>query len=781
MHVGRRDLADDIITEISQKNQKLEDRRNYYIKPMWFIMYFLIIVLFYDKTYYYFYNNTNITTMSENVTENNKTSSEQCIGADLIHTLSNHTNESCSRTLLTDGNLPMHDQEIFVGRENDVLEVMRSVDRANIVNINGAPGFGKSTVAIHVGHHVIKHGTLVQYINVEDKLFSFYNSFKTADGENKKSDSELLKQKQDFETRSLTELGTPSLLPYKPKHFSEYRHYHDDFHDELINWSESINCFVVLILDNCDDVISSFLGEFTHFIKSLVHRSHDNLHIIITSRIKMSNWFVSWTVKELNMTTSILLLDKIAPGISVDNLTEIAKVVEGCPLALKVIGQLIDRYGEEIAHHLRKDIMVLLEKTSNRRERFPIIMEATLSKLEMLKDCSYMYTLSLFPGSFDKRAADAIITTSDTQEQECKSESYVKHSLLDEYFIPHQRYQMHRLIREYLKNRVLTSDKRIFAKRLKAYFVTFLLKYATKQELDYVQMQTVTTEMHNLYYLKVLLMSENHLSARELAALAFLTNIQQIVTLEELLNFYPMYMLKVNEILLYLNPDLCRKLYLHIVKYLYEQCKCETLSEYVQNFFNSTCMEYFQCATINTLNQILQQPSSTALEDESSFLNRVSKYHCREVYYQQYSVSDALSASMYFVILNYNYTKKQKLIIYFLAFAMLTMIVDLINISNNIYTQQILHVQPLFIETTATEICHSTLNLFGYYVMLYFAILIMEYVKVYLFRRIVDMTLFHIIAFLLPLFISTIFISIYIFIRNTLQVTRFCKLIPICL
>ena len=48
------------------------------------------------------------------------------------------------------------------------------------------------------------------------------------------------------------------------------------------------------------------------------------------------------------MTASILLLEKIAPGICVDNLTEITEVVDGCPLALKVIGQLLDRSGEEI-------------------------------------------------------------------------------------------------------------------------------------------------------------------------------------------------------------------------------------------------------------------------------------------------------------------------------------------------------------------------------------------------------------------------------------------------
>ena len=54
---------------------------------------------------------------------------------------------------------------LFVDRENQVLLRMA---RAYIVNINGAPGFEKSTLAINVGYEIVKNGTSVRYINVED-------------------------------------------------------------------------------------------------------------------------------------------------------------------------------------------------------------------------------------------------------------------------------------------------------------------------------------------------------------------------------------------------------------------------------------------------------------------------------------------------------------------------------------------------------------------------------------------------------------------------------------
>ena len=69
-----------------------------------------------------------------------------------------------------------------MGRENDVHQVLRRVTNAHIVNINGAPGFGKSTLAIHVGYEMIKNGTSVRYINVEDKLSSFVNEPQKSEG-----------------------------------------------------------------------------------------------------------------------------------------------------------------------------------------------------------------------------------------------------------------------------------------------------------------------------------------------------------------------------------------------------------------------------------------------------------------------------------------------------------------------------------------------------------------------------------------------------------------------
>lgn len=410
-------------------------------------------------------------------------------------------------------------------------------------------------------------------------------------------------------------------------------------------------------------------------------------------------------------------------------------------------------------------------------------MEATSSRLEWLKDCTCMHSLSLFPGSFDKHAANAIITTSNTEKQECNLEAYVRHSLLEEYFVSRQRYKMHRLIREYLKQKVLISDKNVFARKLRAHFVNILLKYSTKQEFDSIEMQMIASEAHNFHYLKSMLMNANHMSAEELAALAFLTDVQPIVKIKELLKFYPTYTMKVNDICPLLNPDLCRKLYLHTVKYLYKQCKCETLSEYLQNFFNSTCMEYFQCTTINTLNQILKQSISTAFEGEKQFLDRVANYHCSEIFQRNLMINVIISITLgRYIEGTYNpFTQKRMLnIITLLIVVMITWTVNLIKNNKTIFADKIVQPLLIIIETVAKEICYSTVYLF-IVTLIVLPIIIIVNIKVYMHDHERTSGKYFPLWFMIITFITIITIAFIIYYKNVMLLYfSSCQFIPIC-
>ena len=97
--------------------------------------------------------------------------------------------------------------------------------------------------------------------------------------------------------------------------------------------------------------------------------------------------FDCWIVKELNQSASTEMLDKIAPAIDNETLREVAELVEGCPLALKVIGQLLHIHGAKLMPKLKKEVINLLDEASLQKQRFRIIMDVAFERLGVIKDC----------------------------------------------------------------------------------------------------------------------------------------------------------------------------------------------------------------------------------------------------------------------------------------------------------------------------------------------------------------------------------------------------------
>ena len=452
--------------------------------------------------------------------------------------------------------------------------VLHRVASAHIVNINGAPGFGKSTLVIHVGYEILKNGSSVRYINIEDKVFSIVYEHQKS---KRKAISEGIYKAHQTHQSSLIELSRSSLSSLTSQILSSRN---ENLFEELLRWSESINCTSVLILDNCDDIlITSSRHKFLSLINSLVIKSSFKLHVIIVSRERLLylDSFDHWTVRELNQSASIQLLDKLAPAFDNESLREVAELVEGCPLALKVIGQLLHINGAQLFHKLKKEFLTTLDKVSVSEQRFRVILDVAFNRLGTLKDCGYV--LSLFPGSFGERAGSAIV------HNECL-ETYLKHSLLNEYsFAFNHRYKMHRVIKEYLQEKIFIGKNSTFIAKFREYFEAMLLTYVIQEEIDDTEKYTLSLELHNLHYLRELLLSEMHfkLSSEELATLAFLFDIK-LIELEQLQKYYAYYVKKVHEVCPLLNQKLCGQMYANIVRNLYRQCKCKTLSKYLQFF-----------------------------------------------------------------------------------------------------------------------------------------------------------------------------------------------------
>ena len=122
------------------------------------------------------------------------------------------------------------------------------------------------------------------------------------------------------------------------------------------------------------------------------------------------------------------------------------------------------------------------------------------------------------------------------------------------------------------------------------------------------------------------------LSSEELATLAFLFD-KKLIKLEQLQRYYAYYIKKAHEVCPLLNQKLCGQMYANIVRNLYWQCKCKTLSKYLQNFFYFPCMEYFQCHVATYLQGLHIDGVLHVSEDELSYINLVVGLRCNGEYH----------------------------------------------------------------------------------------------------------------------------------------------------
>lgn len=482
--------------------------------------------------------------------------------------------------------------ELFVGREQDLKNATDKLSSYSVVNINGAPGFGKSQLAIQAGH-VLVDTVPVRYITADEKL---------------------LLQGIDNNMRI-------------------------DFLD-LHEWSKRIDSRTVLILDDCDRILESeFRNKFLDTLCELVQLSNHNLHIAVVSietlRLSMSNCnFTTLEVHPISNTSSVKLLRKLVPPETSDeDLYSIADLVEGCPLALRVVGTLLNEKGTEYTQELIEELRVRLTavmKTDSRKQ-FHELMDfvSECMKTRELEFCGK--AISQFPGSFSQLAGEGIIHHSDL----CIKE-FVTFSLLEErYYASFPTYYMHRLIKGYFNESVAVADRREFNGRFHQYYVKFFLRFTKEYNLDdRTRYMALTSEAHNIaFFLSLLNTNVNiysNVSAQELAVLAFLEK-ESYTELQNIKFLFQQFMEHLNEVCYYLNYITCGDLYARIIPQLRHVCKCRNISDYLQNLFHvsskSSCTTIFKCDIVG---QLLTQPVvlSKLPYSEKAYIDRLAFFHC---------------------------------------------------------------------------------------------------------------------------------------------------------
>ena len=535
----------------------------------------------------------------------------------------------------------------FVGREKDMTTILNRLTTSHIVSISGAPGFGKSLLAIHIGYEMVKRGTTVRYIDAADKLsYLKYFTAEESDPVDAQKDKFASREPRGKKHRTSSNKGAVEVRGEFPAalQMDSILYANDKVIDELLKWGREVQCHTLLILDNCDDLVNNEVPreKLIHLIKTMIKRSNQNLHIVMTSRQRLFlvDDFENVVIKELNQTASVELLLQLSPQISKSHAELVATLVEGCPLALKVVGKLLHNHGDILTKKLQDELanqpIKLLDKASSQRERFGALMDVMYEQLGAnLQQCGYY--VSLFPGSFEHEAALAILPVSLTSQETKCLESFHEHSLVEEYnLVQLTYYKMHRLIREYFRERGALHTKAEhdyaydFNTNFCTHFTTLLLQHATQMKIlnfTEIDQYRFSLDLHNIHHSLRLLISkaENSYSTKEVIALAFAVG-EGLISANSIKDHFHLLISKVNQTCYYLTDEKCGNLFSMMTKELYQECRCTSVKYYIIEVFDCSCMNIFQCESVS---EIIQHPNILSKLDklEIEFLSR-SKQNC---------------------------------------------------------------------------------------------------------------------------------------------------------
>ena len=274
----------------------------------------------------------------------------------------------------------------FVGRETELNDVLQLLDfdqfNTRVVSIDGPPGFGKSTLAIKVGHRMVHKGINVLYVNMLE-VFSM----------------QVLDEKV-CKGAGITAVRIKSMF----------------------QWARDLSYNTLLIFDNCDDILQTHPHDFQKILQTVVEMS-PVIKVLMTSRHKVTLLDDSYryTLHELSHHSACQLLEATIKGIKLDFNTRgvIANLTGNVPLALKIVGSLLNQpvppSPETVIKELmQKPIQALSPEELPEHHQVYVSIYLSYKYLHQYDKLCGQF-LAYFPGSFDQDAAFHIMQISPSQ------------------------------------------------------------------------------------------------------------------------------------------------------------------------------------------------------------------------------------------------------------------------------------------------------------------------------------------------------------------------------
>ena len=322
-----------------------------------------------------------------------------------------------------------------------------------LVSIWGSPGFGKTSVAIAVGHHLQARELPVYFLSLRG-----------------------LKSKCDLTSKFLSLFRQAGTLESDKLH-------HLSADDELCFIFDRLSDRCVIILDNADDLfecgVPNVMEDVFNLIGEIPNRN-EKVKFLLTTRESLSflnlhfQGHKSIRIRELDMLSCQTLAAELLSGASTSDLTKVSQICGQVPLAIKL---LCCSVSEDFAP---SQYLEFLECTQNIVEMLDNPDYPSNSRLRSLFDSSFqrlstqdqeaLVSLCVLPAHFDLKISAAVLGITRINEAEKVLRRLQRKSLID-CCSNSSKFSLHTLIQSFarekgeadMKETVLNSKSRFRA------------------------------------------------------------------------------------------------------------------------------------------------------------------------------------------------------------------------------------------------------------------------------------------------------------------------------
>ena len=355
----------------------------------------------------------------------------------------------------------------FTGRQSECEEIIRHVtsESTRLVSICGSPGFGKTSVAIAVGHAVQSRGIPVYWISLRG-----------------------LHSKADLTSEFLSFLRQPTTHTKLPdKRLS--------IDDEICLLPSEISKPSVVILDNADDLLETGCPKLKEEVIQLfgeILRRNQKVTFVVTARESLDymdlNFQGHWElrIKPLDDASAQTLVSELLPNAGVADSTQIAHICGQVPLAMRLMCSLVSEEDSAQPRHFLDVFMTsstagLVGMLDNpdypASHRLQFLFDSSFQRLTVLQQ-EALVSLSILPDNFSTEVAAAVLGKTGTIEAMKILRSLRRKSLIDSSSKP-GLFTMHKLLQSFARDKgeqEMAETIRESRGRLKAFYISIFEK-----------------------------------------------------------------------------------------------------------------------------------------------------------------------------------------------------------------------------------------------------------------------------------------------------------------